>query len=223
MRTQPNDDLGQLPGATGPRQDDIATTLAGRYEQRGASQPYTSIGDRLLVALNPNESTELASDQTATQYIDDYRDTSVAREALPPHVFKVAEQAYLHMRRTGLSQSITFIGASGSGKTEQRRLATRFFSLIRAHSKKDSRLYSRIQNADIVLEAFSHAKTAAHNNGSRLGSYAELQFDQRGRTVGAKTLTYMLEKARVTHVPQGERSFHVLYYLTNGATADERA
>ncbi|KAJ2362243.1 hypothetical protein H4S01_004880 [Coemansia sp. RSA 2610] len=109
MRTQPNDDLGQLPGATGPRQDDIATTLAGRYEQRGASQPYTSIGDRLLVALNPNESTELASDQTATQYIDDYRDTSVAREALPPHVFKVAEQAYLHMRRTGLSQSITFM------------------------------------------------------------------------------------------------------------------
>ncbi|KAJ2690115.1 hypothetical protein H4R19_006447, partial [Coemansia spiralis] len=51
----------------------------------------------------------------------------------------------------------------------------------------------------------------------------ELQFDQRGRTVGAKTLTYLLEKARVTHVPQGERSFHVFYYLTNGAAPEDRA
>ncbi|KAJ2164213.1 hypothetical protein GGH15_004045, partial [Coemansia sp. RSA 562] len=196
MRAQPNDDLGQLLGTAEPTQDGIATALAGRYEQRGASQPYTSIGDRLLVALNPNESSDLLSDQTALQYIDDYRDTSVTRQSLPPHMFKVAEQAYLHMRRTGLSQSITFLGASGSGKTEQRRLTTRFFSLIRAHSKKDSRLYTRIQNAEIVLEAFSHAKTAAHNNGSRIGSYTELQFDHRGRTVGAKTLTYLLEKAR---------------------------
>ncbi|KAJ2145511.1 hypothetical protein IW136_000960 [Coemansia sp. RSA 678] len=218
MRAQPNDDLGQLLGTAEPTQDGIATALAGRYEQRGASQPYTSIGDRLLVALNPNESSDLLSDQTALQYIDDYRDTSVTRQSLPPHMFKVAEQAYLHMRRTGLSQSITFLG-----KTEQRRLTTRFFSLIRAHSKKDSRLYTRIQNAEIVLEAFSHAKTAAHNNGSRIGSYTELQFDHRGRTVGAKTLTYLLEKARVTQVPQGERSFHAFYYLTNGASPEESA
>ncbi|KAJ2160360.1 hypothetical protein GGF46_002308 [Coemansia sp. RSA 552] len=223
MRAQPNDDLAQHPGAAAPAQGDIAAALAGRYEQRGTSQPYTNIGDRLLVALNPNESLELMSDQTAQRYIDDYRDTSVSREPLPPHVFKVAEQAYLHMRRTGLNQSITFIGVSASGKTEQRRLAMRFFSLLRAHSKKDSRLYTRIQNADIVLEAFSHAKTIAHSNGSRLGAYSELQFDSRGRTVGLKTLTYLLEKARVTHVPQGERSFHALYYLTNGASSDEQA
>ncbi|KAJ2669113.1 hypothetical protein IWW42_004801 [Coemansia sp. RSA 1085] len=219
---RPNDDLGQIPGMPEPSLDAIASALATRYEQRGANQPYTNIGDRLLVALNPHSSEQL-SDQAAQQYIDDYRDTSAVRQPLPPHLFKVAEQAYLHMRRTGLSQSITFIGASGSGKTEQRRLATHFFSLIRAHSKKDSRLYTRIHSADVVLEAFSHAKTAAHNNGSRIGCYTELQFDQRGRTIGAKTLTYLLEKARVTQVPQGERCFHVFYYLINGASAEELA
>ncbi|KAJ2079725.1 hypothetical protein H4R24_003591 [Coemansia sp. RSA 988] len=225
MLARQDDDLSQLSGTAGapPSSDDIVTALASRYEQRGSSQPYTNIGDRVLVALNPNEGLELMSDQVAQQYIDDYRDTSAGRESLPPHIFKVAEQAYLHMRQTTLSQSIMFIGPSGSGKTEQRRLATRFFSLIRAHSKRDSRLYSRIQSADIVLEAFSSAKTIAHNNGSRIGSYMELQFDNRGRTVGAKTLTYLLEKARVSHVPQGERSFHVFYYLTSGATPEEQA
>ncbi|KAJ2004958.1 hypothetical protein GGI04_002417, partial [Coemansia thaxteri] len=223
MNVQSSDDLSQLRNAAEVTADEVVNILVSRFEQRPRCQPYTSIGDRLLVAFNPSESLELSSDQSAQQYIDDYRDTSPAREPLPPHIFKVAEQSYLHMRRTGLSQSITFIGAAGSGKTEQRRLTARFFSLIRAHSKKDSRLYTRIHNADIVLEAFSHSKTTVHNNASRLGSYIELQFDQRGRTVGTKTLTYLLEKARVTHVPQGERSFHVFYYLANGASAEERA
>ncbi|KAJ2553880.1 hypothetical protein EV175_002780, partial [Coemansia sp. RSA 1933] len=224
MRTRSDDDL-RLSGsgdASSRTKDGIDSVLIKRFEQRPDCQPYTNIGDRLLIALNPNETSELVSDEHALQYIDDYRNTSVARDDLPPHIFRVAEQAYVHMRRTNLNQSITFLGASGSGKTEQRRLVTRFLSLIRAHSKKDSRLYARIQNADIVLEAFTHAKTAAHNNGSRLGSYIEVQFDHRGRTVGAKTLTYLLEKSRVTHVPQGERSFHVFYYLANGAAAEDR-
>ncbi|KAJ2727206.1 hypothetical protein GGI07_000090 [Coemansia sp. Benny D115] len=223
MQVQENDDLSQLRHAAEITMDQVIGALVDRYEQRSGSQPYTNIGERLLVALNPNESQEHSSDQGALRYVDDYRDTSANRQPLPPHIFKVAEQAYLHMRRTGLSQSINFIGASGSGKTEQRRLVMRFFSAIRGHSKKDSRLYTRIQNADIVLEAFSHAKTTVHNNGSRMGSYIEVQFDQRGRTIGTKTLTYLLEKARVTHVPQGERSFHVFYYLTSGASQDESA
>ncbi|KAI8320717.1 hypothetical protein GQ54DRAFT_290808 [Martensiomyces pterosporus] len=223
MLVQDTDDLGQLRDADAATSDEILDVLIRRYEQRPQSQPYASIGDRLLVAINPLESQEIFSDQSALTYIDDYRNTSVNREPLAPHIFKVAGQSYLHMRRTGLNQSITFIGASGSGKTEQRRLVTRFFSLLRSQSKKDTRLYNRIQHADIVLEAFTHAKTVFHNNGSRVGSYVELQFDQRGRTVGTKTLTYLLEKARVTSVPQDERNFHVFYYLTNGAAPEDRA
>ena len=51
----------------------------------------------------------------------------------------------------------------------------RLFSLIRSQSKKDSKLHQRIQCADIVLEAFTHAKTVEHNNASRIGSFYELQ------------------------------------------------
>ena len=113
-------------------------------------------------------------------------------------------------------------GETGSGKTEQRRLAMRLFSLIRSQSKKDSKLHQRIQCADIVLEAFTHAKTVEHNNASRIGSLYELQYDKQGRTSGMNTLVYLLEKSRLTATPNDERNFHIFYYLANGVTAEER-
>ncbi|KAJ2639102.1 hypothetical protein GGF40_001131 [Coemansia sp. RSA 1286] len=218
----PNDDLSRLPDASSMDPEDIVNALVKRFERRPQGHPYTNIGSRVLVALNPFEAQDACSDDSAMRYVDDYRDTSPERPELAPHVFKTAEQAYLHMRQTGLNQSLLFIGESGSGKTEQRRLAFRFFSLLRTHSKKDVKLFVRLQQADIVLEAFTNARTTAHGNASRVGTYTELQFDQRGRAVGAKTLTYLLEKARVTDAPPEERNFHILYYLANGASSENR-
>ncbi|KAJ1671676.1 hypothetical protein GGF38_000623, partial [Coemansia sp. RSA 25] len=218
----PNDDLARLSEASSMDCEEIVNVVVKRFERRPQGHPYTNIGTRVLVALNPFEAQEASSDDWAMRYVDDYRDTSADRPELAPHIFKTAEQAYLHMRQTGLNQSLIFIGESGSGKTEQRRLAFRFFSLLRTHSKKDVKLFLRLQQADIVLEAFANAKTTAHGNASRVGVYTELQFDQRGRAVGAKTLTYLLEKARVTDTVAEERNFHVLYYLANGASAENR-
>ncbi|KAJ2339113.1 hypothetical protein GGH92_006866, partial [Coemansia sp. RSA 2673] len=217
-----NDDLARLAEAGSMDCEEIVNVVVKRFERRPQGHPYTNIGTRVLVALNPFEAQEASSDEWAMRYVDDYRDTSADRPELAPHIFKTAEQAYLHMRQTGLNQSLMFIGESGSGKTEQRRLAFRFFSLLRTHSKKDVKLFLRLQQADIVLEAFANAKTTAHGNASRVGVYTELQFDQRGRAVGAKTLTYLLEKARVTDTVAEERNFHVLYYLANGASAENR-
>ncbi|KAJ1730504.1 hypothetical protein LPJ61_002974 [Coemansia biformis] len=218
-----NDDLARLGESQAMDAEDVVNALVKRFERRPQGHTYTNIGTRLLVALNPFTAQDACSDTSALRYVDDYRDTSPDRVELPPHVFRTAEQAYLHMRQTGLSQSLVFIGESGSGKTEQRRLAFRFFSLLRTHSKKDVKLFVRLQQADIVLEAFANARAMSHANASRVGTYTELQFDERGRAVGAKTLTYLLEKARVTDTPPEERNFHVLYYLANGAPAESRA
>ncbi|KAJ2760004.1 hypothetical protein H4S06_001948, partial [Coemansia sp. BCRC 34490] len=218
----PTDDLSRLPEASTMDSEEIVNVLVKRFEKRPQGQSYTNIGTRILVAMNPFEAQEASSDDSAMRYVDDYRDTSSGRPELAPHIFKTAEQAYLHMRQTGLNQSLVFIGESGSGKTEQRRLAFRFFSLLRTHSKKDVKLFLRLQQADIVLEAFANAKTLAHSNASRVGMYTELQFDQRGRAVGVKTLTYLLEKARVTDTPSDERNFHIFYYLVNGASTENR-
>ncbi|KAJ1916693.1 hypothetical protein H4219_003652 [Mycoemilia scoparia] len=218
-----NDNLALLPKGSDVSLRGIASHLGQRYLQYPNGQTYTSVGTRVLVSLNPLMATADSQDSTAQKYVDDYRDTSPNRKELPPHIFKIAEQAYLHMRQTRLNQTIVFTGETGSGKTEQRRLAMRLFSLIRSQSKKDTKIHQRVHCADIVLEAFTHAKTSEHNNASRIGVYYELQYDQQGRTAGMNMLTYMLEKSRLTDTPNGERNFHILYYLANGATAEERA
>ncbi|KAG8798072.1 hypothetical protein FRC16_008063 [Serendipita sp. 398] len=59
-------------------------------------------------------------------------------------------------------------------------------------------------------------------NASRFGKYTELQFTDRGRLSGVKTLDYYLEKNRVAGFPSGERNFHIFYYLLAGASPEER-
>jgi chitin synthase len=64
---------------------------------------YSKISDSTLVVLNPYKSLP----QQSPQYVAEYRDTgSDSLEPLPTHVFKLTNQAYLHMRRTGIDQSI---------------------------------------------------------------------------------------------------------------------
>lgn len=73
-----------------------------------------------------------------------------------------------------------------------------------------------------ILESFGNAATHTNPNASRFGKYTELQFTERGRLAGSKTLAYYLEKARVAHPAAGERNFHAFYYLVAGASAEER-
>lgn len=88
--------------------------------------------------------------------------------------------------------------------------------------KKGAKLSQQIPAAEFVLESFGNARTQQNPNASRFGKYTELQFTDRGRLSGMKTLDYYLERARVTSVPAGERNFHIFYYLLAGASAEER-
>jgi chitin synthase len=64
---------------------------------------YSRISDSALVAINPYKSMPSMS----AQYVAEYKDTgSDALEPLPTHVYKLTNQSYLHMRRTGIDQSI---------------------------------------------------------------------------------------------------------------------
>lgn len=145
---------------------------------------------------------------------------------LPPHIFQLAIWSYYHMRRTGQDQSLLLSGETGSGKSELTRLASKaILSLSLASSgKKGSKLASQIPNAQFILESFGHARTHANGNASKVGKYIELQFNENGRLVGAKTLAYYLEKNRSCGTPPiGERNFHAFYYLVAGASEAERA
>ncbi|KAI8975357.1 chitin synthase-domain-containing protein [Mycotypha africana] len=183
---------------------------------------YSRAGDSVLVAMNPYKQMPFLSQQ----YVAEYKDTTATvdgqqQEPLPSHIYKLTNQAYLHMRRTGIDQSLILCGESGSGKTE-------FFKTILSHliqlssHKKESKLQTQINNVQILLEAFGNARTVLNDNASKFGKYMELQFNERGRMVGAMLLNYLLDKSRVTECPQHEQTFHIFYQLLAGASAEEK-
>lgn len=88
--------------------------------------------------------------------------------------------------------------------------------------KKETKLQAQISSVQTVLEAFGNARTSLNENASRFGKYLELQFNERGRMVGAKLLNYLLDKSRVTECPAHEQTFHIFYQLFAGVSNEEK-
>jgi chitin synthase len=58
-----------------------------------------------------------------------------------------------------------------------------------------------------------------------MGMHATIQYSRTEDTFtpsGVKFTGYRLEQSRVSHVPPGERNFHVFYYLLNGTSSAEK-
>ncbi|KZP20345.1 glycosyltransferase family 2 protein [Athelia psychrophila] len=205
-----------------PVSDDIIVSCI--RERFMSDNIYTNIGTSALVAVNPHKYLPTNSDSVMHKYAAEYRDTSETKERLPPHIFQLANNAYYHMRRTTQDQSILLSGETGSGKSENRRLAIKAFLELSVSNpgKKGSKLAAQVPASEFVLESFGSARTLFNPNASRFGKYTELQFSDRGRLTGIKTLDYYLERNRVCGAPNGERNFHIFYYLVAGASPEER-
>ncbi|KAF9019249.1 glycosyltransferase family 2 protein [Hymenopellis radicata] len=190
-----------------------------------ADNIYTSVGTSGLVAFNPHKYVPSNSDAALQQYASNYRNTDRDKETLPPHIFQLANNAYYHMRRTTQDECIVFTGETASGKSENRRLAIKSILELSVSSpgKKGAKLGSQIPASEFVLESFGNCRTLFNANASRFGKYTELQFNDRGRVCGIKTIDYYLERNRVCTLPSGERNFHIFYYLVAGASPEERA
>ncbi|KAI7901255.1 chitin synthase-domain-containing protein [Cokeromyces recurvatus] len=195
-------------------EDGITETLRCAFQ---SNVIYSRISDTAIIALNPYKSMPLEN----TSYVAEYKDPD-GLEPLPTHLYKIVNQAYLHMRRTGIDQSLILCGESGSGKTESFKLALNHLIQLSSH-KKESKLQAQITNVQIILEAFGNCATSVNTNASRFGKYMELQFNERGRMVGTKILNYLLDKSRMIQAVSREQTFHIFYQLFAGCTNEEKA
>ncbi|KAG2466464.1 MYO7A protein, partial [Polypterus senegalus] len=109
-------------------------------------------------------------------------------------------------------------GESGAGKTESTKLLLR---QIMELCKANSQLERQILQVNPLLEAFGNAQTVMNDNSSRFGKYIQLRF-QNASVKGAKINEYLLEKSRVVHQDEGERNFHIFYYMLGGISAAEK-
>jgi myosin heavy subunit len=208
-------------------EENVLYNLNFRYKQ---SHCYTSTTAKVLVAVNPYERMDhnytekvMAQYQAAEINLEGLAD----EKSLPPHVFAVANAAFVNLCAKKQNQSIIVCGESGSGKTESAKYQMRFLAFTTTSTSADpsefasaDKIGQQVLDANPILESFGNAKTLLNNNSSRFGKFTKLLFEEvkgakaRRRLIGAAIETYLLEKSRVVRQDKGERNFHIFYQLT---------
>jgi len=185
----------------------MMSLLKERYEK---DKIYTLIRD-VVVSVNPYKKLDIYS----KKYIDRYKGKNIYE--LPPHIYSVADTAFLSLRDQGQDQCIIISGESGAGKTEASKLIMEYIAAVSGSSLEVDKVKSKLLESNPLLEAFGNAKTTRNDNSSRFGKYMDLQFDFLGNPIGGMITTYLLEKSRVVNPAKDERNFHIFYHLLGGA------
>ncbi|KAI0885232.1 putative myosin MYO2 [Annulohypoxylon maeteangense] len=154
------------------------------------------------------------------------------RETQAPHLFAIAEEAFMKMIKDGRNQTVVVSGESGAGKTVSAKYIMRYFATRESpdnpgsRSKKGADAMSETEEQILatnpIMEAFGNAKTTRNDNSSRFGKYIEIMFDSKTNIIGARIRTYLLERSRLVFQPLKERNYHIFYQFLAGATDKER-
>ena len=199
-----DNDITQLKEVT---ERSLLSTLKSRF---ASDFIYTYAGP-ILISINPYHYLPIYN----PKYIKFYQGAKM--HELPPHVFAIADAAYQSMLKEGRNQCVVIGGESGSGKTETTKfLLNHLTSLSGMLLPQD--ILDHIIYAGPILEAFGNATTLDNHNSSRFGKYITLCFKENGTYRGAYIEKYLLEQCRIVSQAEGERNFHVFYYLLNGAS-----
>lgn len=94
-------DVGDLTLLSPATEDAITATLRVRFDNDSI---YTRISDSILVAMNPYKDTLMS--HSSPDYVAEYKALPADQDQLLPHIYQITNQAYLHMRRTAVDQSL---------------------------------------------------------------------------------------------------------------------
>ncbi|KAK0635483.1 putative myosin MYO2 [Bombardia bombarda] len=215
-----SDDLTNLSHLNEPA---VLQAIRLRYAQK---EIYTYSGI-VLIATNPFARVDSLYVPGMVQV---YAGKQRATQA--PHLFAIAEEAFMDMLRDGKNQTIVVSGESGAGKTVSAKYIMRYFATRESpdnpgsRAKRGPEAMSKTEEAILatnpIMEAFGNAKTTRNDNSSRFGKYIEIMFDKGTNIIGAKIRTYLLERSRLVFQPLKERNYHIFYQLVAGVSDRER-
>ncbi|CCM01260.1 uncharacterized protein FIBRA_03309 [Fibroporia radiculosa] len=118
----------------------VVHNLRLRY---GSGAIYTYSG-LFLVAVNPYQNLPLYSDAIVHQYRGKRRDEN------PPHIFAIAERAWINMGDERENQSILITGESGAGKTESTKKVIQYLAAIATDAHPPQSTPSHSQSPSLV-------------------------------------------------------------------------
>ncbi|KAK2898151.1 myosin-7B-like [Channa argus] len=173
---------------------------------------YTYSG-LFCVTVNPYKWLPVYSAQVVAAY------KGRRRSETPPHIYAIADNAYVEMLQNRENQSMLITGESGAGKTVNTKRVIQYFAIIAAlgeNVKKTGSLEDQIIEANPAMEAFGNAKTIRNDNSSRFGKFIRIHFGPTGKLASADIDNYLLEKSRVVFQQPGERSYHIYYQILSG-------
>ncbi|KAL1775257.1 unconventional myosin-Ia [Sigmodon hispidus] len=190
-------------------EDSLIKNLQLRYEKK---EIYTYIGN-VVISVNPYQQLPIYG----PEFIAKYRDYTFYE--LKPHIYALANVAYLSLKDRDRDQCIVITGESGAGKTEASKLVMSYVAAVCGKGEQVNSVKEQLLQSNPVLEAFGNAKTIRNDNSSRFGKYMDIEFDFKGSPLGGVITNYLLEKSRVVKQLKGERNFHIFYQLLAGADA----
>ncbi|CAM9119006.1 unnamed protein product, partial [Ectocarpus sp. 8 AP-2014] len=128
----------------------------------------------------------------------------------------------------GTPKAYGVAGAPTGGRSTPGRSAPGFWrspAVVTTAAGAAKHMEDVLLRSNTVLEAFGNAKTVRNDNSSRFaGKYIKLQYDHDFRLVGARTEHFLLEKSRLVHLEESERSYHILYQVAKALPmADKEA
>lgn len=133
---------------------------------------------------------------------------------------ELARRSWVRLGARQEDQAIVFLGETGSGKTTIRsHLLSSFLSF------SSTPLSQKLSYAAFIFDTLTTTKSVTTPTASKSGLFFELQYDASSSSptlIGGKLLNHRLERSRLTAVPTGERSFHILYYLLAGTSPEEK-
>ncbi|GIY77091.1 myosin-IIIb [Caerostris darwini] len=117
-------------------------------------------------------------------------------------------------------QVIITFGKCGSGKSFSTTQIIKQLAFLSPSGNIG--MAEKIQQLCPLLDAFGSARTAYNQNASRLLKTVAVTFTKTGKITGGIITAILLDRTRITSIPENEGNFHVLYYVFEGLKSEKR-